>query len=164
MLDIAYWTSPLGQIKLEASQEALTSVQFEEGEVNFSAKGSSSTLLIEAMAQLEAYFQKRLQVFSLPLHLVGTSFQKEVYQQVAAIPYGSTRTYGQLAAQMQNPGAVRAVGAANGKNPLLIVVPCHRVVGPAGKLTGYAGGLERKEKLLRLEGVIPENRQMLIEW
>ncbi|MFG2333075.1 methylated-DNA--[protein]-cysteine S-methyltransferase [Streptomyces sp. NPDC048604] len=105
----------------------------------------------EAMSQLEAYFAGELKQFDLPLHLVGTEFQRRVWELLRAIPYGETRTYGELAAELGNPGACRAVGLANGKNPVGIVVPCHRVVGAGGSLTGYGGGLDRKKRLLAFE-------------
>jgi methylated-DNA-[protein]-cysteine S-methyltransferase len=160
MQEKAYWLSPLGWIKIVAEAGALLEVQFVEAA---DETGPATGLLGETSAQLEAYFQGKLRAFSLPLHLKGTAFQQAVYTKVAAIPYGSTRTYGELAAQLDNPGAVRAVGAANGKNPLLIVVPCHRVVSPAGKLTGYAGGLWRKEHLLKLEEAAPHATQLSLE-
>ncbi|MFF6773306.1 methylated-DNA--[protein]-cysteine S-methyltransferase [Streptomyces sp. NPDC012637] len=105
----------------------------------------------EAVRQLDAYFAGRLTEFDLPLHLVGTEFQLRVWEQLRSIPYGETRTYGELAEALGNPGASRAVGLANGKNPVSIVVPCHRVIGAGGGLTGYGGGLDRKQRLLAFE-------------
>lgn len=105
----------------------------------------------ETEDQLEAYFKGELKEFTLELHLDGTPFQRSVWQQLLRIPYGETRTYGDLADALGNPGASRAVGLANGKNPISIVVPCHRVVGSDGSLTGYGGGLERKQRLLDFE-------------
>ncbi|NLG56717.1 MAG: methylated-DNA--[protein]-cysteine S-methyltransferase [Rhodococcus sp.] len=104
-----------------------------------------------AAAQLEQYFQGEREDFDVPLHASGTEFQRSVWTQLATIPYGQTWTYGQLADKLGRPSAVRAVASANARNPLSIVVPCHRVVGQGGKLTGYAGGLERKTFLLDLE-------------
>ena len=104
-----------------------------------------------AVDQLEAYFKGELKEFTVELHLDGTPFQRSVWQQLVRIPYGETRTYGELADALGNPGASRAVGLANGKNPIGIVVPCHRVVGSDGSLTGYGGGLERKQRLLDFE-------------
>ena len=102
-------------------------------------------------AQLEAYFAGERRSFDLPVHLHGTPFQVRVWQALREIPYGTTTTYGALARRLGSAGAVRAVGLANGRNPIAIVVPCHRVVGADGSLTGYAGGLDRKRYLLGLE-------------
>jgi methylated-DNA-[protein]-cysteine S-methyltransferase len=108
-------------------------------------------VLVETERQLNEYFQGKRRSFCLKLDMVGTSFQNEVWQTLLAIPFGETRSYGQLARQLGNPRAMRAVGAANGRNPIAIVVPCHRVIGASGKLTGFAGGLDAKEHLLGLE-------------
>lgn len=105
----------------------------------------------EAVEQLDAYFAGRRREFTLPLRLTGTPFQRRVWEQLRAIPYGETRTYGELAHALGNPQASRAVGLANGKNPIGIIVPCHRVIGANGSLTGYGGGLARKRRLLDLE-------------
>lgn len=105
----------------------------------------------EVIDQLEAYFASELKEFTLELHLHGTPFQRSVWEQLLRIPYGETRSYGDLAEALGNPGASRAVGLANGKNPVSIIVPCHRVVGSDGSLTGYGGGLERKQRLLDFE-------------
>ncbi|MFJ4342346.1 methylated-DNA--[protein]-cysteine S-methyltransferase [Streptomyces sp. NPDC088915] len=105
----------------------------------------------EAVRQLDAYFAGELTAFDLPLHLVGTPFQLRVWERLSLIPYGETRTYGELAEELGSPGASRAVGLANGKNPVSIVVPCHRVIGAGGGLTGYGGGLDRKQRLLAFE-------------
>ncbi|MFB7511663.1 methylated-DNA--[protein]-cysteine S-methyltransferase [Streptomyces sp. NPDC056144] len=105
----------------------------------------------ETVRQLDAYFAGELTEFDLPLHLVGTPFQLRVWEELRRIPYGETRTYGELAEALGNPAASRAVGLANGKNPVSIVVPCHRVIGSGGSLTGYGGGLARKQRLLAFE-------------
>lgn len=105
----------------------------------------------EAIHQLDAYFAGELTEFDLPLKLIGTPFQLRVWEQLTLIPYGETRTYGELAEALGSPGAARAVGLANGKNPVSIVVPCHRVIGASGSLTGYGGGLGRKQRLLAFE-------------
>ena len=111
-------------------------------------------LLLEARRQLEEYFAGLRAAFSLPLAPEGTDFQKAVWRELENIPYGETRTYGQIARALGNPNASRAVGMANHKNPVAIMIPCHRVIGADGSLTGYAGGLDIKETLLRLEGAI----------
>ncbi|MEU2073155.1 methylated-DNA--[protein]-cysteine S-methyltransferase [Streptomyces sp. NPDC013489] len=105
----------------------------------------------EAIRQLDAYFAGELTEFELPLNLIGTPFQLRVWEGLLRIPYGETRTYGELAEELGNSGASRAVGLANGKNPVSIIVPCHRVVGASGNLTGYGGGLDRKQRLLAFE-------------
>lgn len=105
----------------------------------------------DAAAQLRAYFAGELVDFDLELDLVGTEFQRRVWAALATIPYGETRSYGQIALQIDSPGASRAVGLANGRNPVSIVVPCHRVIGANGSLTGYGGGLARKKQLLEME-------------
>ncbi|MFF5764968.1 methylated-DNA--[protein]-cysteine S-methyltransferase [Streptomyces tanashiensis] len=105
----------------------------------------------EAIRQLDAYFAGELTDFDLPLNLIGTPFQLRVWEGLLRIPYGETRTYGELAEELGNPGASRAVGLANGKNPVSIIVPCHRVIGAGGSLTGYGGGLDRKQRLLAFE-------------
>ena len=108
--------------------------------------------LAPVATQLAAYFDRRLQTFDLPLDMRGTPFQCEVWQALTAIPFGATCSYGQIAERIGRPKAVRAVGAANGANPVPVIVPCHRVIGSNGKLTGYAGGLGLKQRLLELEG------------
>lgn len=106
----------------------------------------------ETISQLSAYFAGELTAFDLPLRLDGTPFQRTVWQELQRIPYGETRSYGQLADALGKPNASRAVGLANGKNPIGVIVPCHRVVGADGSLTGYGGGLDRKRQLLAFEG------------
>lgn len=152
--------SPLGEMLLRAEGDALTGVYFVGqrhypndilGDIDDAATGDAP-LLAEAGAQLDAYFAGRLERFSLPLAPPGSDFQRRVWQALGAIPYGERATYGELAHRLGlAPGAARAVGTAVGRNPLSIVVPCHRVVGSKGALTGYAGGLERKRALLDLE-------------
>ncbi|WP_338492344.1 methylated-DNA--[protein]-cysteine S-methyltransferase [Streptomyces sp. SJL17-4] len=105
----------------------------------------------EAIRQLDAYFAGELTEFDLPLNLIGTDFQLRVWEELCRIPYGETRTYGELAELLGKPSASRAVGLANGKNPVGIIVPCHRVIGAGGGLTGYGGGLDRKQRLLAFE-------------
>lgn len=113
--------------------------------------GEDTPLLRRAAAQLQEYLEGSRQVFDLPLCPAGTPFQQKVWTALRHIPYGETRTYGEIAKAIGQPGAARAVGMANNRNPLLILIPCHRVVGADGSLTGYAAGLPQKEKLLKLE-------------
>ena len=112
---------------------------------------SADPLLLDAAGQLRAYFAGDLREFDLPLAPRGTEFQRQVWAAVSAVPYGETATYSEIAAAVGRPTARRAVGAANGRNPLPVIVPCHRIIGAAGALTGYGGGLDRKRSLLDLE-------------
>lgn len=139
----------VGPLLLNAEDGRLTSVAFAA-----SAEGrSSEPVFLEAEAQLHAYFAGELKRFELPLAPRGTSFQLSVWEALLEIPYGCTITYSGLAAEIGRPTACRAVGAANGRNPLAVIVPCHRVIGAAGALTGYGGGLELKQLLLALEAM-----------
>lgn len=126
---------------------AVTKVHFVQEE----GLSQSGPVLDEVKAQLEAYLRGELQVFNLPLAPEGTPFQQKVWNLLLAIPFGETRTYAQLAASLGDPKVIRAAASANGKNPLAILIPCHRVIGTDGSLTGYAGGLENKRFLLALE-------------
>ena len=143
------WRSPLGPILLEEEGGAVTGLRFCGQEVP--AQGPVSPVLAQAAAQLAEYFAGQRQSFTLPLAPRGTPFQQEVWRALCAIPYGQTRSYGQLAAALGRPSAARAVGGACRRNPIWLMIPCHRVVGADGSLTGYAGGLERKKALLALE-------------
>jgi methylated-DNA-[protein]-cysteine S-methyltransferase len=144
--------SPLGPIRLVADDTALLGLTFGEAE----ARASDSPVLAAACAQLGEYFAGERTRFDLPLRLEGTAWERRVWAQLLAIPYGETATYGELAARLGAPTAARAVGAANGSNRISIVVPCHRVIGARGALTGYAWGVERKAALLDLErGALP---------
>ena len=140
--------TPIGPLTLEADENAVTAIRFGAGAVQ-----DVSPLLDAAEAQLHEYFAGTRRVFDLPLAPHGTAFQQRVWAALRAIPYGETRTYGELAAAVGNPNASRAVGMANHCNPIPIVIPCHRVIGANGTLTGYAGGLDVKRKLLALEGI-----------
>lgn len=152
-----YMHSPVGRLTLIASDKGLAAVLWEKdnpGRVHATAdtEDNSHPVLKEAERQLNEYFEGKRSCFQLQLDPIGTRFQKAVWNALSTIPYGETRSYGQIAHQLGNPSAVRAVGAANGRNPLSIILPCHRVVGSTGKLTGFAGGLEAKASLLSLEG------------
>jgi methylated-DNA-[protein]-cysteine S-methyltransferase len=146
------YTSPLGPIRLRADDDALLELTFGEG----APGGSESPILAAACAQLDEYFAGTRTTFDLPLRLEGTPWEQRVWAELRAIGYGETASYGELAVKLGAPGAARAVGAANGRNPISIVVPCHRVIGARGALTGYAWGVERKSALLDLErGALP---------
>ena len=139
--------TPIGPLWLATADGGLGSIAFDGP----AAATSDDALLREAEEQLSAYFAGELRRFDLPLSPRGTEFQRRVWDAVAAVPYGTTTTYSRLAAAIGSPRATRAVGAANGRNPLAIVVPCHRVIGASGALTGYGGGLQVKRALLALE-------------
>lgn len=141
--------SPVGQLTLTQEAQALTGLRF--GTQPQQGAEGPTPLLAETVRQLEEYFAGKRTEFSLPLAPKGTDFQLRVWQALLRIPYGETRSYGELAAMVGNPKACRAVGGANHRNPLPILIPCHRVVGAKGSLTGYAGGLAVKEFLLKLE-------------
>lgn len=152
--------SPIGGLELVGSDGALVAIYFDADPVPVQRPAAPSPLLERARDQLEEYFSGERTVFDLPLSPRGTQFQRRVWEALAEVPWGTTTTYGALAARLGlRPGASRAVGAANGANPLPVVLPCHRVVGADGTLTGYAGGLPRKATLLRLEGVATEADQ-----
>lgn len=144
--------SPLGPLTLHSNGAALTGLEFEghKHPLRPSPRGSDHVLDL-ARRELDAYFAGRLKRFTAPVAAQGTPFQRRVWQALVAIPYGETRSYGALAAAIGKPSAARAVGLANGRNPISIIVPCHRVIGASGALTGYAGGMERKQRLLELE-------------
>ena len=148
--------SPVGFLKLVASDKALVAVLWENDDpkrvsVRALKEDDEHPVLIEARRQLEDYFAGKLTRFKLALDFHGTEFQKAVWRALIEIPFGKTRSYAQIAQQIGKPKAVRAVGAASGKNPISIIAPCHRVIGSNGKLTGFAGGLEAKALLLKLE-------------
>ena len=139
---------------LVASGSGIRGIEFDLQPVSEWQRNDGNPLLLEAAHQLRAYFAGALREFLLPLDIEGTDFQKRVWGQVSAIPYGETRSYLQISTAIGSPRAVRAVGAANGANPVPIVVPCHRVIGAKGKLVGYGGGLALKRRLLEMEGAI----------
>jgi methylated-DNA-[protein]-cysteine S-methyltransferase len=149
--------SPLGTLALVSDGAHLTGIHFprRDGKPHVERawqRDDSSPVLAQARAQLAEYFAGRRMRFDLPLRPQGTAFQQAVWRALLRVPFGKTSTYGALAAAIGRPTAARAVGAAVGANPLAVVVPCHRIIGADGTLTGYAGGLARKVKLLALEG------------
>jgi methylated-DNA-[protein]-cysteine S-methyltransferase len=148
--------SPLGDVTIQANDDGLLGLWFEEHTTLPDVLGSLAPehpILVEASKQLTSYFEGKVQSFDLPLAAEGTDFQKLVWRALCDIPFGESISYQELANRIGKPKAVRAVGAANGKNPISVIVPCHRVIGKSGTLTGYAGGIERKRKLLELEGI-----------
>lgn len=155
---MTYYThmeSPVGKLLLTADEKALTGIYFpgsHSAVVDDWKEQPAHPVLKAAKRQLGEYFAGRRRDFDIPLSPKGTAFQLSVWKALRAIPYGKTRSYGDIARKIGRPKAVRAVGAANGANPISIVVPCHRVIGSDGSLTGYGGGLSRKRRLLALEG------------
>jgi methylated-DNA-[protein]-cysteine S-methyltransferase len=150
-------SSPLGDLQLYSDGEHLVKIGFPEEKAE-PARDGNDPVLQACAGQLAAYFRGTRHRFELPLAPRGTDFQRQVWRALTEIPYGETRSYGEVARAIGRPAAVRAVGAANGRNPLPIVVPCHRVIGSDGSLTGFAWGLAAKTRLLELEGGLPEQR------
>jgi methylated-DNA-[protein]-cysteine S-methyltransferase len=142
--------TPIGTLRLASNGTQLLRIEF-EGQYNSDVVETSDAVLVNCAHQLTDYFAGKRQRFELPLRAKGTPFQQAVWDALADIPYGELRSYKDIAHSINNPAAVRAVGAASGRNPLPIVVPCHRVIGSNGSLTGFAGGLEAKRVLLQLE-------------
>lgn len=151
-LHFQYLDSPLGRLRLVAEGKSLQRIEF-EGQHKADGEEMTSPVLKECKKQLAEYFRGDRHDFALDLDAAGTAFQHRVWQALQTIPYGELRSYRDIAEQTGNGKAVRAVGAANGKNPLPIVVPCHRVIGSNGSLTGFAGGLTAKRILLEMEGI-----------
>jgi len=162
MMYYCYMDTPIGALLLAGDDDGLGLVGFPKGKMRhdpepdwiFNAKPFAA-----ARQQLEEYFAGERKEFDLPLHLSGTDFQVQVLQELRRIPYGETTSYGDIAKRIGRPKAMRAVGAANGRNPIPIIVPCHRVIGSSGDLTGFGGGLDTKKALLRLEA---ENSDVLL--
>ena len=152
-IDYSRISSPIGPLLLAVSGRGLLALEF--GGRRIPAEWVESEEKIAPFArQVEEYFAGRRREFDLALDLRGTDFQKRCWRELLKIPYGETRSYADIARAIGNPAAVRAVGLANGQNPIAIIVPCHRVIGSDGSLTGYGGGLENKRKLLELEGAL----------
>ncbi|MFX1703030.1 methylated-DNA-[protein]-cysteine S-methyltransferase [Chitinophaga ginsengisegetis] len=151
--------SPVGQLTLIASDKGLAAVLWENElpdrvNINAGTIDIHHPILCQAEEQLNEYFAKKRTSFSVELDFVGTAFQKKIWKALLTIPFGETRTYGQIAKQIGDPKAVRAVGGAANKNPISIIAPCHRVIGASGKLVGFAGGIANKNRLLQLENKV----------
>ena len=149
-----YLDTPIGELLLAGEEDALVMIGFPKGSMRREPEPEwiyNEKPLADASCQLREYFDGERREFDLPLRLGGTEFQVSVLEALQKIPYGETTSYGEIARRIGRPKAVRAVGAANGRNPIPIVVPCHRVIGSTGDLTGFGGGLDTKEALLRLE-------------
>ena len=153
---VTYMDSPVGKLTLRGTADRLTGIEFESESSRHSDDDAvhSEEPFQEVIRQLRSYFAGERTTFELPLDPHGTTFKRKTWDALLDIPYGETITYGELARRVGQPTASRAVGAANGKNPLPIVIPCHRVIGAGGLLTGYGGGLEIKQKLLAIERVL----------
>ncbi|WP_158784705.1 methylated-DNA--[protein]-cysteine S-methyltransferase [Pantoea sp. BAV 3049] len=154
-------SSPVGELKLVASVRGLAAILWENEDPKRvrlldPQEDPQHPVLLETEKQLNEYFAGKRQRFTLTLDFKGTEFQKKVWQALVAIPFGETRSYSEIAREIGHPTAVRAVGAANGRNPISIIAPCHRVIGANGKLTGFAGGLEVKAFLLNIEASEPD--------
>jgi methylated-DNA-[protein]-cysteine S-methyltransferase len=155
-LSCKFMESPIGRLKLVTSNKGVVAILWENDNprrvrLTELVEDDHHPMLVKTERQLNEYFSGKRRDFSLDLDMRGTKFQNDVWQALLAIPFGETRSYGQLAKQLGNENATRAVGAANGRNPISIIVPCHRVIGASGKLTGFAGGLDAKAYLLDLE-------------
>ncbi|MGB0837887.1 MAG: methylated-DNA--[protein]-cysteine S-methyltransferase [Flavobacteriaceae bacterium] len=174
-IEISYYNSPVGEMILGTFMGEVVLADWRyrarRDQVDYRIKKvlnsdfliQENSLHQEVKSQLEAYFSGGLRKFDLPLRFVGTSFQNEVWNELMKIPFGESKTYLELSRLLGNEKAIRAVASANGANAISIIVPCHRVIGSDGSLTGYAGGLKAKEKLLRIEGIYPGNQLGLFE-
>jgi methylated-DNA-[protein]-cysteine S-methyltransferase len=145
-----YYKSPVGIIEIKADDRAITGVNLLKN-ANVAMQASTNKLITEACVQFDEYFAGKRKTFDLPLSTKGTPFQQSVWEQLQKIPYGKTISYSQLAKAINNPKACRAVGSANGKNPIPIIIPCHRVISSDGSLGGFSSGLDIKIRLLELE-------------
>jgi len=157
--------SPVGDLTLVATDAGLAAILWENDRpgrvpLDRGARVDGHPILRQAAAQLAEYFAGRRRTFDVPLDMAGTAFQRDVWEALRTIPFGETRSYRDVARQIGRPRAVRAVGAANGRNPVSIIAPCHRVVGSGGALTGFAGGLERKAQLLALESASADSGRL----
>lgn len=150
MKEIYYYNSPIGILKIVASNGSLNEISFAQAIQKNSA--NPSKIILTCKEQLDLYFKGKLEDFEIPISFDrGTPFQQKVWQELCNVPYGKTVSYKDIATNIGNPKAVRAIGGANNKNPIVIVIPCHRIIGANGKLVGYGGGLDKKEFLLNLE-------------
>ncbi|MFM2484198.1 methylated-DNA--[protein]-cysteine S-methyltransferase [Celerinatantimonas yamalensis] len=156
MMYFTHAATLLGDVTIQTCERGISGIWFETQTTlpdDLGRRNDQHPMLVAVILQLNEYLAGKRTRFTLPVVMTGTPFQRSVWQALMTIPFGETRTYQQLANAIGHPRAVRAVGAANGRNPISIIVPCHRVIGSNGKLTGYAGGVERKAALLQLEGV-----------
>ncbi|MEC7754393.1 MULTISPECIES: methylated-DNA--[protein]-cysteine S-methyltransferase [Roseivirga] len=156
---ISFLETPIGKLKIVGDETAIKLVSFTD-EAERSTDGKVPNIVRTCKFQLKEYFEGKRKTFDVPLAPEGTDFQKEVWDNLLSVPFGSTSTYAKQAIKMGDLKKIRAVGSANGKNPIAIIIPCHRIIGTDGSLTGYAGGLHRKEWLLKHENSIPGYNQL----
>jgi len=161
MIYFYIYNYPLCRLGVAEKDGAIYSVFFHSNKSPRNYEKAETPLIKKAAAQLDEYFNGKRKVFNLPLNLNGTEFQINVWKALQTIPFGETRSYGEIARMIGKPKASRAVGMANNRNPIVIIVPCHRVIGHDGSLTGFGGGLELKRQLLELENVSYADRQVL---
>jgi len=153
---IGFYDSPAGLLKITATELGISEVSFVSNQSNDPMVVQDQDSIVEnGIRQLKQYFEGQLKAFDLPLDPIGTPFQKQVWHSLKQIPFGKTVSYLDIAKLLGDPNKIRAVGGANGKNPIAIIVPCHRVIGSDGSLTGYAGGMDKKRWLLQFEGGLP---------
>jgi len=148
-----YYESPIGLVEIGGTSAAITELDFVE---SYREKTRSHPLVGKALKQISEYFERGRRKFTIEISFAGTEFQMQVWRELLRVPFGHVYSYKDIALAIDNPKAVRAVGAANGRNPISIIVPCHRIIGSDGTLTGYGGGLWRKEWLLEHEGCLPQ--------
>jgi len=151
MKNVFFYNTTIGRIGIVENDNSIIEVYFDKEVELHDAKEKETPILKEAGKQLQEYFQGNRKTFDLPFAPIGTEFQIKVWKALQTIPYGETRSYGEIAKSIGNPKAARAIGMANNKNPIAIFIPCHRVIGANGKLVGYGGGLHIKECLLNIE-------------
>ena len=151
MVNVYFFDTPIGKLYISDDGERITGISTDDISMSVNPAFKKTDLIGKAIEQLDEYFKGVRKDFTIPLQMEGTDFQKKVWDALLEIPYGETRSYGQIAKMINDPKACRAVGNACNRNPIMIVIPCHRVIGADSSLTGYAGGLKVKEKLLILE-------------
>ena len=155
-METFYLDSPVGVLEIVGNHLGISKIQYMDTKTNFSENTKTPKILLPVVTQLKEYFNGERIHFELKLNPQGTEFQKKVWNQLLTIPYGKTASYQQMANQLGDPKVIRAAASANGKNPISIVIPCHRVIGSDGSLTGYAGGLHRKKWLLDYENPVKQ--------
>ncbi|MCR9106574.1 MAG: methylated-DNA--[protein]-cysteine S-methyltransferase [Gammaproteobacteria bacterium] len=154
-MNFQYFDSPLGKLRLVSNDGQIVQLEFAgQHSTTTGERERSDAVLTKCQHQLDQYFSGKRKAFDLPIAAQGTAFQRLVWRALQRIPYGETRSYADIARNIMKPTAMRAVGAANGRNPVPVIVPCHRVIGSNGSLTGFAGGINAKKTLLQLEGVL----------
>ena len=154
IINTAFYHSPVGWLELSATDKGISEISFKNSEPEPYPTGHLHSILSETIRQLEGYFTNKQTQFTIPLDLHGSDFEVEVWNQLPTIPFGQTVTYGDFSKRLNNPKAIRAIGSTIGRNPVVIIVPCHRIIGANGRMVGFGGGIWRKEWLLKHEGAI----------